>query len=78
MATAGDSGDMTATSINHVSVHANDLDASVAFYQDLFGMRRIPTPNFAFPVQWLRLGTQQFHLVVRPGCGRRRCFTTSR
>ncbi len=57
---------MTATSINHVSVHANDLDASVAFYQDLFGMRRIPTPNFAFPVQWLRLGTQQLHLVVRP------------
>jgi len=45
---------MTATSINHVSVHAHDLDESVAFYEDLFGMRRIPTPNFAFPVQWLR------------------------
>src|SRR6266568_5950476 len=57
---------MTATSINHVSVHANDLDASVAFYQDLFGMRRIPTPNFAFPVQWLRVGDQQLHLFVRP------------
>jgi YD repeat-containing protein len=58
---------MTATSINHVSVHAHDLDESVTFYEDLFGMRRIPTPNFAFPVQWLRLGTQQLHLVVRPG-----------
>jgi lactoylglutathione lyase len=57
---------MTATSINHVSVHAHDLDASVAFYEDLFGMRRVPTPNFAFPVQWLRLGDAQFHLVVRP------------
>src|SRR6266478_8559626 len=58
---------MTATSINHVSVHANDLDESVAFYEDLFGMGSIPTPNFAFPVQWLRLGTQQLHIIVRPG-----------
>jgi len=29
-------------------------------------MRRIPSPTFAFPVQWLRLGTQQLHLFVRP------------
>ena len=26
-----------------------------------------PTPNFGFPVQWLRLGDQQLHLFVRPG-----------
>jgi YD repeat-containing protein len=57
---------VTATSINHVSVHANDLDESAAFYEDLLGMRRIPTPTFAFPVQWLRLGDQQLHLFVRP------------
>jgi YD repeat-containing protein len=42
------------------------LDESVAFYEQLFGMRRIPTPTFAFPVQWLRLGNQQLHLFVRP------------
>jgi catechol 2,3-dioxygenase-like lactoylglutathione lyase family enzyme len=58
---------MAATSINHISVHAHDLDESVAFYERLFGMRRIPTPNFAFPVQWLQLGGQQLHLFVRPG-----------
>src|SRR5258705_11244914 len=58
---------MAATSINHVSVHANDLDESAAFYERLFGMRRIPSPTFAFPVQWLRLGDQQLHLFVRPG-----------
>jgi lactoylglutathione lyase len=56
---------MAATSINHISVHARDLDESVAFYERLFGMRRIPTPNFAFPVQWLQLGGQQLHLFVR-------------
>jgi catechol 2,3-dioxygenase-like lactoylglutathione lyase family enzyme len=49
-----------------VSVHADDLDDSVAFYQQLFGLRRIPTPRFAFPVQWLRLGSQQLRLFVRP------------
>jgi YD repeat-containing protein len=57
---------MAAISINHVSVHANDLDESVAFYEQLFGMQRIPSPNFAFPVQWLRAGDQQLHLFVRP------------
>jgi catechol 2,3-dioxygenase-like lactoylglutathione lyase family enzyme len=55
-----------AISINHVSVHANDLDESVAFYEQLFGMERIATPTFAFPVRWLRLGRQQLHLFVRP------------
>ncbi|OLE35835.1 MAG: VOC family protein [Actinobacteria bacterium] len=56
---------MTAISINHVSVHAHDLERSAAFYERLFGMERIPTPTFAFPVRWLRLGHQQLHLFVR-------------
>ena len=56
---------MTAISINHVSIHAQDLETSTAFYEQLFGMKRIPTPMFAFPVAWLRLGHQQLHLFVR-------------
>jgi lactoylglutathione lyase len=56
---------MTAISINHVSIHAQDLERSAAFYEQLFGMQRIPTPTFAFPVAWLRLGRQQLHLFVR-------------
>jgi YD repeat-containing protein len=56
---------MTATSINHVSVSANDLDESIQFYEDVLGMQCVPTPNFAFPVQWMRLGGQQLHLFVR-------------
>jgi lactoylglutathione lyase len=58
---------MTAISINHVSIHAEDLERSAAFYEQLFGMERIPTPTFAFPVAWLRLGRQQLHLFVRSG-----------
>ena len=56
---------MTANSINHVSVHARDLEQSATFYEQLFGMERIPTPTFAFPVMWLRAGCQQLHLFVR-------------
>ena len=56
---------MAALSVNHVSVHANDLEESTRFYERLFGMQRVATPTFAFPVQWLRLGPQQLHLFVR-------------
>jgi len=58
---------MPALAINHVSVHALDLEASTRFYVELFGAERIPTPDFGFPVQWLRLGEQQLHLFVRDG-----------
>jgi catechol 2,3-dioxygenase-like lactoylglutathione lyase family enzyme len=51
--------------INHVSVNAKDLEASVDFYVDLFAAERIPTPNFGLPVQWLALGRTQLHLFER-------------
>jgi catechol 2,3-dioxygenase-like lactoylglutathione lyase family enzyme len=56
---------MSATRVNHVSVHAPDLATSVAWYEDLFGARRIPTPNFGMPVQWLAFGDTQVHLFQR-------------
>lgn len=56
---------MPAHVLNHVSISANDLEESTRFYEDLFGMERIPTPNFGGKVQWLRLGTQQLHIAER-------------
>ena len=53
---------MRATSFTHVSVHAHDLDESMRFYTELFGMQEIPSPDFPFPVRWLRLGDLQLHL----------------
>ena len=53
---------MKATGFTHTSVHAHDLDESVRFYQELFGMKEIPAPDFPFPVRWLRLGDLQLHL----------------
>jgi catechol 2,3-dioxygenase-like lactoylglutathione lyase family enzyme len=54
-----------ATGFNHVSVHARNLEESVRFYVEVLGMEPIPTYNFAFPVQYLRLGDLQLHLFER-------------
>src|SRR3954464_4858395 len=56
---------MTVIRVNHVSVHAPDLAASVAWYGELFGAQPIPTPNFGMPVQWLGIGDTQVHLFHR-------------
>ena len=56
--------------INHVSVNAEDLDASVEFYIDVFGARRLATPDFGFPVAWLAIGESQLHLFQADGAPR--------
>jgi catechol 2,3-dioxygenase-like lactoylglutathione lyase family enzyme len=48
--------------INHVSVSAKDLEASVEFYVDVLDADRLPTPDFGFPVAWLGIGESQLHL----------------
>ena len=55
-----------AVGLNHVSVVTRDLDESVRFYVDVLGLEPLPTPDFAFPVQWLRAGSLQVHLFERP------------
>jgi catechol 2,3-dioxygenase-like lactoylglutathione lyase family enzyme len=51
--------------LNHVSVPARDLGASVAFYVDVLGLEPIPAPTFEVPVRWLRCGSLQVHLYQR-------------
>ena len=53
---------MHATRINHVSIDAENVEESSRFYEQVFGLERLPTPNFGFPVRWLRLGDTQLHL----------------
>jgi catechol 2,3-dioxygenase-like lactoylglutathione lyase family enzyme len=52
-------------SLNHVSISAPDLEASARWYEELFGLERLPTPNFGLPVLWLRAGDLQLHLFQR-------------
>jgi catechol 2,3-dioxygenase-like lactoylglutathione lyase family enzyme len=54
-----------ASDINHVSIHARDLEESVGFYVELLEAEPIPTPNFGVPVQWLAFGRTQLHLFQR-------------
>jgi YD repeat-containing protein len=52
--------------LNHVSVHADDLEESARFYEHVFELERLPAP--AFPdtaVLWLAVGEQQLHLFTR-------------
>jgi lactoylglutathione lyase len=53
-----------ASGLNHVSVHADDLEKSARFYEELFGMRRIPSPTFQEAVIWLAVGDQQLHIFA--------------
>ena len=50
-----------------MSICAADLEESTRFYEEVFGMERIPTPKFADPVQWLRVGDLQLHLFLDSG-----------
>jgi catechol 2,3-dioxygenase-like lactoylglutathione lyase family enzyme len=56
---------MATLRINHVTVHADDLEASARFYEEVFGAERIPSPNFGEPVVFLQLGEHQLHLVEK-------------
>ncbi len=56
---------MRATRFNHVSIHAVDMEASLRFYIELFGMEHLPSPDFEHRVEWLALGDQQLHLFLR-------------
>jgi catechol 2,3-dioxygenase-like lactoylglutathione lyase family enzyme len=53
---------MRAIGFNHLSVGAKDLEASLHFYETVFGMERIPTYNFGFSTQYLRCGKLQLHV----------------
>ncbi len=52
--------------LNHVSIHADDLEESARFYERVFGLERLPTPTFGdTTVLWLAVGDQQLHLFTR-------------
>jgi lactoylglutathione lyase len=61
----GEDRRLRATRLNHVSISARDLEESARFYEELFGLERLPTPTFGNPVIWLRLGDGQLHLFQR-------------
>jgi glyoxylase I family protein len=55
---------MPMLSLDHVSIVVTDLDHSIRFYEDMFGLRQVPRPAFTIPGAWLACGPLQIHLVL--------------
>lgn len=57
---------MVRSRFTHASVLAEDLEESVRFYEEVFGMERVPSPTFPnVEVEWLRCGELTLHLFDR-------------
>ena len=53
--------------IGHISVVVADIEQALAFYRDVLGLAVDPTrPDLGYPGAWLRVGTQQIHLLQLP------------
>lgn len=61
---------MTVRGLHHVSVNVDDVDAAVAFYTELLGLRSIDRPDIGVPGAWLTAPNGlQVHLIELPGGG---------
>ena len=58
---------MNPLGVHHVSINVEDVDAALAFYTDVLGLRVRPDrPDFGFGGAWLDAGGQQVHLIEAP------------
>ena len=55
---------MAVSSLDHYTINTADLDASVAFYTEVLGLRNGERPAFGFPGAWLYCGDHPVvHLI---------------
>lgn len=54
------------TRVHHTSLPVRDLDASIAFYEGVLGLERLPRPDMGVPGVWLGVGDAQVHLIHDP------------
>jgi catechol 2,3-dioxygenase-like lactoylglutathione lyase family enzyme len=59
--------DLKLCGIHHVSFRVVDNERSVNFCVDVLGGKQIPRPEMDFRGAWLRIGSQQVHLMESPG-----------
>lgn len=53
---------MPATDLHHLAIKTDDVDATVAFWNDIIGSHSVDRPDFDFPGAWLQFGTTMIHL----------------
>lgn len=54
---------MPSLMLHHVSIPTTNVDRSLAFYRDIFGLQPLPRPDFPIGGAWLACGDRQVHLV---------------
>lgn len=55
---------MIVKQLNHIALHVENVDRSVAFYTELLCLPPLERPAFDFPGAWFRLGVdQELHLI---------------
>ena len=47
---------MPATNLHHLAIKTNDVDATVAFYNEVIGSHSVERPDSDFPGTWLQFG----------------------
>jgi len=55
---------MPITGLLHVAIRTEDLDATVAFYTKVIGLRLAPRPDFGFAGAWLAVPTPVGEAVI--------------
>jgi catechol 2,3-dioxygenase-like lactoylglutathione lyase family enzyme len=58
------SNPMVITGLLHVAIKTMDLDATVAFYTRVLGLKEVARPNFGFPGAWLGVPTPVGEAVI--------------
>jgi catechol 2,3-dioxygenase-like lactoylglutathione lyase family enzyme len=55
---------MPELALHHVSIITMDLERSLSFYREVFGLEEIERPPFSTPGVWLACGGMQIHLIA--------------
>lgn len=58
---------MPISHLEHLLIQVADLEKTCDWYEQVIGLRRGPTPDFKFPVQWLYAGDKDVLHVTEGG-----------